>query len=40
MHWLYEHAEVMSRSDDPDGRVRMTVRAAPETMARILRRFV
>jgi GTP-binding protein HflX len=39
MHWLYEHAEVMSRRDDPDGRVHMTVRAAPETMARILRRF-
>jgi GTPase len=39
VHWLYEHAEVMSRRDDPDGRVHMTVRAAPETMARILRRF-
>jgi GTP-binding protein HflX len=39
VHWLYEHAEVMSRRDDPDGRVHMAVRAAPETMARILRRF-
>ncbi len=39
VHWLYEHAEVMSRRDDADGRVHMTVRAAPETMARILRRF-
>jgi len=39
VHWLYEHAEVMSRRDDSDGRVHMTVRAAPETMARILRRF-
>ncbi len=39
VHWLYEHAEVMSRRDGTDGRVHMTVRAAPETMARILRRF-
>jgi GTP-binding protein HflX len=39
VHWLYEHAEVMSRHDSTDGRVHMTVRAAPETMARILRRF-
>jgi GTP-binding protein HflX len=39
VHWLYEHAEVMSRRDDPDGRVHMTVRAAPDTMARIMRRF-
>ena len=39
VHWLYEHAEVMSRSDGADGRVHMTVRAPPETMARILRRF-
>jgi GTP-binding protein HflX len=40
LHWLYEHAEVMHRRDDPDGRVYMTVRAAPEAMARIMRRFV
>jgi GTP-binding protein HflX len=39
VHWLYEHAEVMSRRDDPDGRIHMTVRATPETIARILRRF-
>ena len=39
VHWLYEHAEVMSRRDDEDGRVHMTVRAAPDTMERILRRF-
>jgi GTPase len=39
LHWLYEQAEVMSRRDEPDGRVLMTVRAAPETMARIVRRF-
>src|SRR5207248_7720935 len=39
LHWLYEHAEVMTRHDDPDGRIHMTVRAGPEAMARILRRF-
>jgi GTPase len=39
LHWLYEQAEVMSRRDEPDGRVVMTVRAAPEMMARIVRRF-
>jgi GTPase len=39
VHWLYEHAEVMSRNDSPDARVHMKVRAAPETLARILRRF-
>ena len=39
VHWLYEHTEVMSRRDDPDGRVHMTVRAGSETMARLLRRF-
>jgi GTP-binding protein HflX len=39
VHWLYEHAEVMSRRDTPDGRVHMKVRAGPETMARILSRF-
>jgi GTP-binding protein HflX len=39
VHWLYEHAEVMSRRDDPDGRVHMKVRAGPETMARIISRF-
>jgi len=39
LHWLYEQAEVMSRRDEPDGRVLMTVRAPPETMARIVRRL-
>ena len=39
LHWLYEHAEVMTRRDDPDGRIHMTVRAGPEAMARIMRRF-
>ena len=39
VHWLYEHTEVMARRDDPDGRVHMTVRAGPEAMARLLRKF-
>ncbi len=39
VHWLYEHTEVMNRRDDPDGRIHMTVRAAPEAMARVKRRF-
>ena len=39
VHWLYEHTEVMSRRDDEDGRIHMTVRAGAETMARLLRRF-
>ena len=40
VHWLYEHAEVMTRRDDPDGRIHLTVRAGPEAMARLKRRFV
>ena len=39
VHWLYEHTEVMKRRDDEGGRIHMTVRAGPETMARLLRRF-
>jgi GTP-binding protein HflX len=39
VHWLYEHTEVMRRYDDPDGRVHMTVRAGPEAMERLKRRF-
>ena len=39
VHWLYEHTEVMARRDDADGRVHMTVRAAPDAMARLKRKF-
>jgi len=39
IHWLYEHAEVMSRHDGEDGRVAMTVRVAPEALERVRRRF-
>ncbi len=39
VHWLYEHTEVMKRHDDTDGRIHLTVRAGPEAMARVKRRF-
>ena len=38
LHWLYEHAEVMSRSDLDDG-VHVTVRVAPDQIERVKRRF-
>jgi GTP-binding protein HflX len=38
LHWLYEHAEVMSRSDDDDG-LRLTIRVAPDQVERVKRRF-
>jgi GTPase len=38
LHWLYEHAEVMSRSDCEDG-LRLTVRVAPDQVERVKRRF-
>ncbi|HLY00046.1 MAG TPA: GTPase HflX [Roseiarcus sp.] len=38
LHWLYEHAEVMSRRDEDD-RLRLTVRVAPDQIERIKRRF-
>jgi GTPase len=38
LHWLYEHAEVMSRSDRDDG-VHLTVRVAPDQVERVNRRF-
>jgi GTPase len=38
LHWLYEHAEVMSRRDGEDG-LRLTVRVAPDQIERIKRRF-
>ena len=38
LHWLYEHAEVMSRSDEHDG-LRLTVRVAPDQVERVKRRF-
>ncbi len=38
LHWLYEHAEVMSRADADDG-LRLTVRVAPDQVDRVKRRF-
>ena len=40
LHWLYEHTEVMTRRDDEDGAVNVTVRVAPETLERVRRRFL
>jgi GTP-binding protein HflX len=39
LHWLYEHTEVMNRQNADDGRVKLTVRVAPETVERVRRRF-
>jgi GTPase len=39
LHWLYEHTEVMSRRDDEDGGVRVTVRVPAEAVDRVKRRF-
>jgi GTP-binding protein HflX len=39
LHWLYEHTEVMARSDSEDGGIELTVRVAPETLDRVRRRF-
>jgi GTP-binding protein HflX len=38
LHWLYEHAEVMSRRDEETG-LRLTVRVAPDQIERVKRRF-
>ncbi len=38
LHWLYEHAEVMSRDDRDDG-LHLTVRVAPDQVERVKRRF-
>jgi GTPase len=38
LHWLYEHAEVMSRRDE-DGGLHLTVRVPPDQIERVKRRF-
>jgi GTPase len=38
LHWLYEHAEVMSRRDEEAG-LRLTVRVAADQVERVKRRF-
>jgi GTPase len=39
LHWLYEHAEVMSRRDE-EGGVHLTLRVPPEQIERVKRRFL
>jgi GTP-binding protein HflX len=39
LHWLYEHTEVLERASAEDGRVKLTVRVAPEAVERVRRRF-
>jgi len=39
LHWLYEHTEVMTRSNDEDGAIRVTVRVPAAAVERVLRRF-
>jgi GTP-binding protein HflX len=38
LHWLYEHAEVMSRRDEESG-LHLTVRVAADQIERVKRRF-
>ena len=38
LHWLYEHAEVMSRRDEETG-LRLTVRVPTDQIERVKRRF-
>ena len=37
--WAYRNAEVMERREDEDGQVRLTLRVAPERLARVQARF-
>jgi GTP-binding protein HflX len=39
MNWLYEHAEVIDRTNFDDGRMRLSVRVAPQRMDRLMQRF-
>jgi GTP-binding protein HflX len=39
LHWLYEHTEVMARSNHEDGGVRVTVRVPADAVDRVKRRF-
>jgi GTP-binding protein HflX len=38
LHWLYEHAEVMSRRDE-EAETHLTVRVSPDQIERVKRRF-
>mgnify|MGYP001766569298 FL=1 len=37
--WAYRHAEVMSRRDDADGDIHLTLRVSPERLERVRTRF-
>jgi GTP-binding protein HflX len=39
MSWLHRHAEVLSRSADPDGRLHVTIRVDPDQAGRVRAKF-
>jgi GTPase len=39
MSWLHRHAEVLSRSTDPDGRLHVTIRIDPDQAGRVRAKF-
>ena len=39
LHWLYESTEVLSRRDDADGTIHLTIRVPPERLGRVQNRF-
>ncbi len=39
LNWLYETTEILAREDHEDGTIHLTVRVAPERMARVQNRF-
>ena len=39
LHWLYENAEVMARTDGEDGAIHLTLRVAQDRLERLVHRF-
>ena len=39
LNWLYESTEILTRQDDGEGRVHLTVRVPPERLQRVQNRF-
>ena len=39
LNWLYESTEILSRQDDGEGRIHLTVRVPPERLQRVQNRF-
>ncbi len=39
LHWLYEHAEILSRKDERSGKVALKLRVAAQDVERVRRRF-